>query len=146
MNRRGFSILELVLGLALLILALLVFFSVFSSSSQHAVQSRNRTVAIMLAHSVMDEIEAHPYGSTWPKSWKSPVDRPVVVWVEGNPQEMDFHKSITFSNGSCVGEGAGDSDEATVAISWREGVGVAEPGVVDPKDNKVIKVRVPVWR
>lgn len=146
MRRNGFSIIELVLGFALLILATAVFLSVFSSSSQHALQSRNRTVAIMLAHNIMDEIEAHPYGSAPPKSWLTDVDRPVKGWVEGNRQEMDFHKALTYSNGSFVGQGAGDSDVVTITISWREGVGVAQPGVVNPQDNKVLKVRMPVWR
>lgn len=146
MRRRGFSILELVLGFAILILAVVVFFSVFSNSSQQAVQSRNRSVALIMAHSLMDEMEAHPYGSAWPKRWKATTETPVKVWVEGNPQEMIFHKAIAFTNGSFVGDVAGDTDEATITISWREGIGVAEPGVVDPNDNKVIKVRMPLWR
>lgn len=146
MRRRGFSIIELVLGLSLLIIATLVFLSVFSSSSQHALQSRNRTVATLLAHSLMDEMEAHPYGSAPPKSWETAVDRPVKAWVEGNPQEMSFHKKITYQNGSFVGTAAGDSDVATITISWREGVGTAQTGVVDPNDNKVLSVRMPVWR
>jgi len=143
---RGFSLVELILGLAVMLISLLVFFSVFSSSSQHSVQSRNRTVATMLANTMMDEIAAHPYGSPRPKSWTAAVDRPVQAWVEGNPQEMDFHKKIEFQNGSFVGDAAGDTDLATVTISWREGVGVPQAGVVNPQDNKVLKVQMPVWR
>jgi len=45
-----------------------------------------------------------------------------------------------------VGNVTGDQDLVTINISWREGIGDTQSGVVDPQDNKVLSVRSPVWR
>lgn len=146
MRRRGLSLMEAVLAIAILLIAFLVFMSVFSSSSRTQIQTRNRTAAILLANSLMDEFEAHPYGSPEPKWWSSPVDQPVKVWVHGKPVQMDFHKKLEYENGSFVGKAEGDTDVVKITISWREAAGDAQPGVVDPGDNKVLTARFPVWR
>lgn len=137
---------ELVLTLALVVMAFLVFMSIFSSSSRHSVQSRNRTVAILLANNLMDEFEAHKYGDPAPPSWTQPLAQPVQVWVESRSQQMDFHKRLQFQNGSFVGNTTGDQDLVNVTISWREGHGVRQPGGVEPDDDKVLTFSVPVWR
>ena len=146
MKKRGIGIIESIMAIFIVLMAFLVFMSVFSSASRATIQSRDRTAAILLANSLMDEMEAHPYGAPAPKSWSLQVDRPVGVWVEGRKTTMDYHKRVEFENGSFIGSVAGDSDVATITISWREASGAPQNGVVDPQDNKVLRVRYPVWR
>lgn len=146
MKRRGLSLPEAILAICICFMAFMVFMSVFSSSSRSAIQSRNRTAAILLANSLMDEFEAHPFGSPAPKSWTDKVDRPVRVWVQGRLTQMDFHKEIKFENGSFVGLSDGDQDMCTITISWREAAGDKQSPVVDPDDNKSLVARYPVWR
>lgn len=139
---------ESVLAIAILFMAFLVFMSVFSSSSRTQIQSRNRTAAILLANTLMDELEAHPYGAPAPKSWDTAsIDQPVHVWVEGRSVQMDFHKKIEFENKSFIDKNVNEEqDVATITISWRDASGAPQAGVVDPNDNKVLTVRYPVWR
>ena len=146
MRTRGISLIEISLALFLVFVATMVFLSIFSSSSQQSLQSRNRTVAIVLANSLMDELEAHPFGAPEPPSWQQTLDQPVKVWLQGRHQEMDFHKLLTFLNGSCIGKTQGDSDVVTITISWHEGQGNTQAGAVVPTDNKILVVQMPVWR
>jgi hypothetical protein len=143
---RGLTVMEAILAITILVMAFMVFMTVFSSSSRLTIQSRDRTAAIMLCNSLMDELEAHPWGAPAPKSWSLPVQQPVGVWVEGRHTQMVFHAKVEFENGSAVGLVDGDQDVATITISWREGTGTKQPGVVVPDDNKVLTARYPVWR
>lgn len=136
---RGLGVIELLFALALVCVAIFTLLSVFSKSSRHAVMSRNRTVAIMLAHTLLDEVKAHPYGVKKPKRWAEPTETPVTVYVEGRPQQMAFMKKMSFQDGGFVGEGSGDTDEVTIKIEWNEGVG-------SNHGHKEMSVRVPVWR
>ena len=144
--KSGFSLAECIIALLVAALALVTFLSVFSSGSRHAVQSRNRTVAILMAETLFDEIEAHPYGEPAPTWWTSQSDEPVEVIVNGRPQQMLFHKRIDYANGSFIGNTNGNEDLLTITISWRENVGDRQSGVVVPQDNKVLSLEVPVWR
>ncbi|MBT9582882.1 hypothetical protein IV102_06005 [bacterium] len=142
------SLPESILAICICFMAFFVFMSVFSSASRATIQSRDRTAAILLANSLMDEFEAHSYGSPRPKSWNEMLERPVRVWVEGRLTEMNFHKQVKFKNGSFVGESGGneEEDECFITISWREASGHKQTPVVDPNDNKVLVARYPVWR
>ena len=146
MRRRGFGIAEALLAICICFMAFAVFMSVFSNASRATVQSRNRTAAIWLANSLMDELEAHPYGEPRPKSWDTPVDNPVHVWVEGNAVAMDFHKKIEFETKGATGESAEARDLATITISWHENMGEKQTPVVLPDDNKSLVVRYPLWK
>lgn len=149
MKRCAMSLPEAILAIAICLMAFLVFMSVFSSSSRATIQSRDRTAAILLANTLMDEFEAHPYGSPAPKAWTEKTNRPVRVWVGGRLVQMDFHKEIKFENGSFVGQPSGaqaDEDVCTITISWREASGDKQSPVVDPNDNKSLVARYPVWR
>jgi hypothetical protein len=146
-RRRGLSLVESILALCIVLMAFLVFMSVFSSSSRATVQSRNRTGAILLANTLIDEFEAHPYGAPAPKWWTSTQDQPLAVWVEGKQPLMAYHKKLEYEKGgSFVGNGNGDDDVVVVTISWQEAGGDPQAGVVVPTDNKVLKFRYPVWR
>jgi Tfp pilus assembly protein PilV len=136
MRRRGFSFIELLLAAFIAVMAIYAFMTVFSNSSKHALQTRNRTTAILHAQSLMDEIEVHPYGSPAPKSWQTGVQKPVTLVVHGRPQEMSFNQQLSFENGSFVGQSANASDLVTIRITWKESAG----------GNKELVVRVPVWR
>jgi hypothetical protein len=145
-RRRGFGIAEALLAICICFMAFAVFMSVFSNASRATVQSRNRTAAILLANTLLDELEAHPYGQKRPQSWDAKVDHPVNVWVEGNKVEMDFHKEIVFETRGAIGESENERDMATITISWRENMGVKQTPVVNPDDNKSLVVRYPLWR
>lgn len=146
MRRRGFGIAEALLAICICFMAFAVFMSVFSNASRASVQSRNRTAAILLANSLMDELEAHPYGEPRPQSWDTDVDRPLHIWVEGNAVEMDFHKKIDFETNGAVGGSDNPRDTATITISWHENMGEKQTPVVRPDDNKSLVVRYPLWR
>lgn len=139
MKRRALGIVELIFALGLFVTAVFTLISVFTRSSRHAVMSRNRTVAIVLCHSLLDELKDHPYGSPAPPDWQDSREHPVTVYVEGKPQQMEFRKTLTFANGSFVGKASGDSDEVTVKIEWQEGIGSGN-------GSKDLTVKVPVWR
>ncbi len=145
-KRRGFGIAEALLAICICFMAFAVFMSVFSSSNRASVQSRNRTAAILLANTLLDELEAHPYGQKRPQSWDTQVDQPLRIWVEGNLVEMDFHKEIKFESKGAIGESEDPKDMATITISWRENMGEKQAPVVRPDDNKSLVVRYPLWR
>ncbi|MGE0493894.1 MAG: type II secretion system protein [Vulcanimicrobiota bacterium] len=145
MKNRAFTIIEVSLALALICISLLVMLSVFSTSSQHALQSRNRSVAMLIANSLMDDIETHTFGDPEPRWWAEETEQPVTVWVAGRQQQMVFHKTVTYENGSCVGQTAGNSDVVTVKVTWKEGVGDDQVEEL-LLENKELEVRVPVWR
>lgn len=141
MRRRssGLGVIELLFAMALILVTILTLISVFSKSSRQAVMSRNRTVAILLAHTLLDEIKAHPYGSPVPRRWTESRENPVTVYVEGRPQYLNFDKTLEYANGSFVGQGSGDTDEVTLTVRWEEGIG-------NDSGRKELQVRVPVWR
>ena len=143
-QQRGFSLIEIMIALAVSVVALGAFLSIFANNNDHAVGSRNRSVAIMLAESLMDDIEAHKYGAPEPLRWSQAEEKPVSVWVSGREQKMEFNKSMVYENGSFVGNSNGNSDLVTITISWREGFGDDQTGALDT--NKELQVRVPVWR
>lgn len=141
---RGFSLIEIIIALAVTLIALVAFLTVFSNSNDHALQSRNRSVAILIAQSLMDDIETHTYGDPEPLWWKEDTDQPVSVWLGDRPQEMIFHKEVSFENGSFVGTGSEAKDLVTITLTWREKTGDDQSATTS--DNKELKVRVPVWR
>lgn len=143
---RGFTVIEILMALGMAAVGLLVILSVFSSSSAHALQSRNRSVAILMANSLMDDIESHTYGDPEPTAWTVEDEEPVTVYVVGRQQHMRFHKQIRYENGSFVGQSAGNSDVVTLTITWKEGPGDDQVQQAGSNDNKELEIRVPVWR
>jgi len=122
-RRRGFTILEVVLALAVIAVAFLVLFSIFGSGARHAVQTRNRTMGMLVAQSIMEDLRGHQYGQPAPASWPigpTPKTESFAFYVDGKPQEMVFRKQVTLDNGSLVGAAAGDADRATIVVSWDE--------------------------
>lgn len=146
MRRRGIGLTEVILAIAVVSVALIALISVFGSGARHAVQTRNRTAAIMLAQSLMEEIQGHPYGLPAPASWpvSAPGQESIEVWVEGKKQAMDFKRTVAFENGSAIGKGAGESwDQATITITWEEYDPTAKGG---KHEEKQVVTRATVWR
>ena len=135
---------EIIVALALVVLGFFTFFSVFSTGSHHAIQTRNRAVANLLIQSYLEEFKAHPYGDPAPESWTSEEDNPLRLVVRGREVQFKFHKEITFKNGSFVGESPENQDVAKVVVTWREGVGNSQTD--GGEDNKKLEAEVPVWR
>lgn len=132
---------ELVIACGLIVFGLVVFFSVFSTSAKHSNQTRNSTVAHLLATNLLEEFDAHTYGAPEPLSWTTEVDVPAELWIQGKKQQMQFRKTIEYANGSFVGKAQDNSDLVTVTITWREAAGESKAG-----DNKQLQIQVPVWR
>lgn len=137
---------EIIISLAVTMVVLVAFLTVFNNSNKLAVGSRNRSVAIMMAQGLMDDIESHTYGNPQPQAWTVQDESPVTVWVGQREQKLEFHKTVEFENGSFVGQAAGDQDVVTVTITWREGVGDNQTDQALTVANKELQVQVPVWR
>ena len=58
---------EILIALAVCTVALVAFLGVFAKNNDHALGSRNRSVAILLAESLMDDIETHRDAGRRPK-------------------------------------------------------------------------------
>jgi prepilin-type N-terminal cleavage/methylation domain-containing protein len=142
--RRGFSLIELILALGLILVGFFTFFSVFSTGSHHAIQTRNRAVANLLAQSYLEEFKAHTYGDPAPSLWSEEEDRPLRLVVRGREVQFKFHKEITYKNGSFVGDSDENHDVVKILITWREAVGDSQTQGAD--DNKKLEAEVPVWR
>lgn len=149
MSRRAFTLIEIAIACGLLVFGALTFLNVFSSSASFSAQSRNRTVATILAQNLLEEIEAHPYGAPAPLSWGETTETPTELWLGGRRQQMKFHKRFEYANGSFVGATDDNEDLVTVTITWREGPGNVEnpePISGHSDDQKSLQVQVPVWR
>ncbi len=134
---RGLGIVELLVALALMVTTIFTLITVFSRSSRYAVMSRNRTVAILVCHSTMDELKAHRFGTPAPKSWSEPIS-PVTIYADGRPQALVFKRTITPGD-PFIGKAAGNADEVTIKVEWDEGIG-------NDNGHKELSVKVPVYR
>lgn len=134
---RGLGIVELMIAMALMVTAVFTLITVFSRSSRYAVMSRNRTVAILVCHSTMDELKAHKFGTPAPKSWGEPI-APVTIYADGRPQAMEFKRTIKYGD-PFVKPSSIDADEVSITVEWDEGIGQGN-------GHKTMTVKVPVWR
>lgn len=148
---RAFSIIEIIVAFCLIIIGFFTFFTVFSTSSQYAVQTQNRAAANILAQGYLDDFRTHIFGSPAPASWARPEERPIRMVIKDRETHFVFHKAITYETGAFVDGTKGDRDKITLIISWRELAGdnqVASLPASYPyrDDNKMLKVEVPAWR
>jgi len=144
-EQHAFSVIEIVIALGLVVVGFFTFFSVFSTGSHHAKQTRNRAVANLLAQSYLEEFKAHTYGDPEPKHWAQEEDNPIRLVVGGREQQFKFHKTLTYQNGSFVGKSQENTDLIKLVISWRELPGDRQTEDA-AEDNKQLEVEVPVWR
>ena len=146
MLRRGFSVIEILVAALMAGVVFMSFMSAFQSSYQYARMTRDRAVAILLGQTLLDEMEAHPYGAPAPLSWLQPDEAPAQIWIEGRPVRMLFHKKITYLNSSFIGKDTQnqDFDVVTIVISWKESGGPTQSN--DSGDNQQLQLTVPQWR
>lgn len=153
--RRGFTVVEVLVAAAILLVGCVVLISVFSGSLRRSEQSKNRTAAIVLAQSLLDEVQDHRFGRRPPKHWaldKFAAVNPVDVWLDGKHENMTFHYRMKFANGSAIGQSAGDDDVVTVIITWQDAAGstARNYGALGaetwPGDNQKIVAALPLWR
>jgi type II secretory pathway pseudopilin PulG len=137
---RGFTVVESLMAFFVMAVAFVALMSVFSGGAHEAMQSRNRTVALLYAESFLEEVRAHPYGAPAPKRWKSDTVRPVKVQVEGREQVMEFSQEVSYANKSFVGGSSENTDEVTLRLRWKESLGTKKD------HHKELVVKVPVWR
>lgn len=140
------------IALLLVVFGFFTFFSVFSTGSHHATQTKNRAIANLLAQSYLEEFKAHTYGDPAPKVWEQEEDNPLKLVISDREQQFKFHKIITYENGSFVDSSKTDNtDRIKLVITWREAMGDRQAEDADqvasrPDDNKKLEVEVPVWR
>lgn len=129
---------ELVLALCVVVIAFFVVYSIMSYSSRHAVQSRNHTIGMLVAESMIEEVRSHDFGSPPPSSWPlaNPVDDDFPTVVEGATQQMHFHKKMDLANGSFVGQTDADSDTVTLTVTWDELVGPNSPQAMQAQQKQ----------
>ncbi len=142
MKQRAFSMVEIIIAMAVVIMAFFVMIQVFSSNYKYSTMTRTRSIATVLCQSLMDEVESHPYGTPRPQSWAESDETPAQIWIEGKPQDVTLHKKIEYSGG-LDGSKPEDTDLVTITVSWREGLG--EDKKAQNGDHQLV-VKVPVWR
>jgi type II secretory pathway pseudopilin PulG len=128
MRRRGFTLIESLIALSIVMFGFLVIMSVFVTGSRGATLNRNRMTAFVLADNLLEEFREHTYGAPEPKSWRQ--DQSVIAVIEGRRQDVTYHVNIDYANGSFIGKGNGElSDDVTLRLSWREGTAVGGAGI-----------------
>lgn len=148
--RRGFTIMEVLATIAVLILGILVLSTTFSMSLRQSSGTRERTYALLLVQSLLEEIRAHPYGAPAPQSWGSedaPTEKQYLVILEGRPVDTRFQYSVTAAtdkggNGSFFDTGSTKvGDVLRVRVTWTEATGVGSSGTAQK-----LEVLTNVWR
>ena len=126
------TLIEVVLAIFIFVVASLILFRAFTANKRFSLQTRDRTAAQLLMSNLMEEVKAHSFGRPAPKTWppdQEPGDgwnaagfpevQTIPVYVEGKPQEMVFHRRLTFE-GSLVGKGKKNYDTVYATISWKD--------------------------
>lgn len=122
---QGFTIIEVVVAAAVLVVGILVILSSFSVNLRQSIQTRERLQADLVLENLVEEVLAHPYGEQSPEAWNQ-GQKSFEFIVEGRPQQTNFVQKVTQAkdgNGSFFGQAAGDVDKVTLSVSWTEAVG-----------------------
>jgi len=121
--KNGFSIIEAIIAIMIILGAFLVVISLAAASLRYSTQSRNRIYAQMVAESMLEKIRAHNYGDPEPDFWKMTEISRVTTEGTDRPSVTEFKKTITYKNGSFIGNSDENFDIITIVISWEEGTG-----------------------
>lgn len=155
--RRAFSLIEIMIAVVIAAVSFVTFMTVFSSSYRLASTTRNHQIAAVLAHSLLEEVQEHPFGAEQPKNWEDGEETPARIFIQGRPVDGVFHKHFSYLNGSFVGKAAPKaagappvSDVVTITLTWKDESGSRQTGPARPKDpnsqdTKQLVVSVPVW-
>jgi hypothetical protein len=123
---RGFTIIEVVVTCAVLVVGLMVMASTFTMNFRHATQSRDDLLAHLVMENLVEEVLAQPYGAPAPASWTAgKVVFPIVV--EGRRQVTEFTRNVKvdpkLGNGSFFGGGSANTDVLSLEVTWTEASG-----------------------
>ena len=130
--KRGFTIVEVLVTIGVLLVGILVIVSSFSMNLRESSQSRERLLADLVMENLIEEVLAHPYGESPPSSWSShQVEFEFIV--EGRPQQTRFLRNVSVNketgNGTFFGQGASqleNLDRVTLQVSWTEATNLGE--------------------
>ena len=126
MKRRGLTIIEVLICMAVLVVGILVIVSSFSINLRQSTQTRERLLADLVMESLVEEVLAHPYGDRAPATWQQ-GEKSFEFIVEGREQQTRFVQSVSTAkngNGSFLGTGQGHFDQVTLTVKWTEASGV----------------------
>lgn len=146
MTRRGFTVIEVLVTVAVLIVGVLVLSTTFSMSLRQSTSTRERTYALLLVQSLLEEIRAHPYGTPAPPTWAG-SEKEYLVVLEGRTVETRFQYSVTSSqdqggNGSFFDSNSSAvGDVLKIKVTWTEATGVGSSG-----NDQKLEVYTNVWR
>ncbi len=135
----GFTMIEVIITVFIIASGFLLLYTVFSLHVRQSLLARNRISVELIADSIIEEIQAHPYGEPAPDSWKNPNITYAII--QGHKIMITYKKEITFDNKSFIGETDGNSDMVTIKITWAEGTGTEGSGRL-----RTYKESVPVRR
>lgn len=133
-DQGGFTLLELLAGLAVVAVATSVFITLYSISVLLATTSRNEQIALQVAESHLNDILTYPEQITWPDPATLVADTPVVVLSEAKeelPTAMPTHKrahdrvsamyyDINWEAGLRLPAPDAPYAELTVNVTWQE--------------------------
>jgi Tfp pilus assembly protein PilV len=146
--RRGVSLVEAVIAIAVMAITLAVLVSVISTGYRQAGHDRNRVLGTLWAESTLEEIQAHRYGAPHPDTWGTlaqPVSRRIELLVEGRPVQVDmtrYVESATDKGGNLSffdAEISNSGDVLRIHITWTASL----PG---HSEEHELEVFTDVWR
>lgn len=123
MAKKGFTIIEIIISIAILVIALSVLLGTFTLDLRHATQTREALLARLVLESLAEEVQAHQYGSPKPARWDGEVKSFPTV-VEGRKVINQFSTRVTLDpklgNGSVFGQSQESLDVLLLEVKWTE--------------------------
>ncbi len=121
-KKAGFTIIEVIVTIAVLVVGILVIISSFSLNLRESAQSRQRLLADVVLENLVEEVLAHPYGEPPPASWTG-GKKSFEFIVEGRRQLTEVTQNVlqaSDGNGSYFGKSERDTDRLTLSVEWQE--------------------------
>lgn len=121
--RRGFTLLESLIAMAVVMTGLLVLLSVFTLSRRQGDANRSRLYANLVVSNLVEEVLAHRYGTPAPADWSQPREPRVVV--EGRLVATRIEPRVEVArdqggNGSLFGATPDIYDVVRVSATWKD--------------------------
>lgn len=120
--RRGFTLLESLIAMAVVMTGLLILLSVFTLSRRQGDANRSRLYANQVVSNLMEEVLSHRYGTPAPADWSQPREPRVIV--EGRQVATRIVPRVEIAtdqggNGSLFGQSQEVYDVVRVSASWK---------------------------
>lgn len=124
--RRAFTLVEIIVSIAILVVAIGVLLGTFTMDLRQSTQTREALLAHLVMENLVEEVQAHHYGTPTPTTWTGTVvSFPTVV--EGRKVMNQFHSKVTvdpkLGNGSIFGQSSDSLDVLLLEVSWSEATG-----------------------